>query len=382
MEKEQLRESIRNYFDYLLENSSAEAPMWNLEMVRSGKPNKWNYIDGCMIKAILQMYEYTGQERYFDFAKRFVDYFVQEDGSILTYKVEELNIDNINAGKNLFLLYEKTGEEKYKKAMDLIRSQIDEMPRTKSGNFWHKKIYPNQVWLDGLYMAQPFYMEYETKFNRMSGCMDSISQFENVEKFMKDPKTGLYYHGYDESREMYWADSVTGCSPNFWIRALGWFCASLVDTASVMHESLYYEYRYLQKMLKDLVDALIPFQDESGMFYQIIDKPEAEGNYLETSGTALIAYAILRGVRLGYLPDTYREYGEKAFWGIAQRYLEIKGPGELHLGGICLVAGLGGKDHRDGSLEYYFSEPVVSDDAKGVAPFFLAFTEILMAEKA
>ncbi len=381
MTKEESKSYIRNYFDYLLNNSSAERPMWNLEMVRSNRPNKWNYIDGCMIKAILQMYEHTGEERYFDFAKRFVDYFVKEDGSIETYRVEELNIDNINAGKNLFKLYEKTGDEKYKKALDLIRSQIDEMPRTKAGNFWHKLIYPNQVWLDGLYMAQPFYMEYETKFRGMSGCMDSIKQYENVEKLMRDEKTGLYYHGYDESREMYWADPETGCSPNFWIRALGWFAASLVDTASVMDESLYYEYRYLQDVLKNLVDSLLPYQDESGMFYQVIDHKEAEGNYLETSGTALIAYAILSGVRLGYLPQNYREYGEKAFWGIVDQYLEVTGPNELHLGGICLVAGLGGKDHRDGSLAYYFSEPVVSDDAKGVAPFFLAFTEILMAEK-
>ncbi|MCD7724212.1 MAG: glycoside hydrolase family 88 protein [Clostridiales bacterium] len=376
---EQKKDQILSYFNYLIDNSSAEAPLWNLEQIREKKPNKWNYIDGCMIKAVLQMYEFTGEEKYFTFAREFVDFFVKEDGTIATYQVEELNIDNINMGKNLFYLYDKTGEEKYKKALDLIRSQLDAMPRTKEGNFWHKQIYPNQVWLDGLYMAQPFYMEYEIRFHQMSGYMDVIRQYENVEKHMKDPKTGLYYHGYDESRQMYWADRETGCSPNFWVRALGWFAASLVDTASVMDESLYYEYRYLQRLLKDLIDALRPYQDQSGMFYQVIDKGEEPGNYLETSGTALIAYAILRGVRLGYLPKSYQEYGEKAFSGIVETYLREDGENILSLGGICLVAGLGGKTHRDGSLAYYFSEPVVENEAKGVAPFLLAFTEILMA---
>ena len=258
-----------------------------------------------------------------------------------------------------------------------MRTQLDTMPRTKEGSFWHKDIYPNQVWLDGLYMAEPFYMRYETKFRNMEKCNDVIHQFKNVEKYMKDEKTGLYYHGYDESREMYWADPKTGCSPNFWLRSLGWFSLALTETAMACDEALYYEKRYLIGLLEKLVDALIPFQDESGMFYQVPDKPDDERNYLETSGTALISYAILKAVRLGFISPRYAAVGEKAFDGICESYLSKNEDGTLKLGGICLVAGLGGAQHRDGSLEYYFSEPVVENEAKGVAPFLLAYTEIL-----
>ena len=374
---DQVKEQIQEYIDYLLENSDAEHPMWNKELVRWGKQNKWNYIDGCMITALLSLYEITGEERYYTFAKDFVDYFVQPDGTIRTYDVEEYNLDNINTASNLFFLYDKSGEEKYRLALDNVRKQLDGMPRTKEGSFWHKAIYPNQVWLDGLYMAEPFYMKYETRFRKMEKCQDVIHQFKNVEKYMKDPKTGLYYHGYDESREMYWADPVTGCSPNFWLRALGWFSLALVETSQATDETLYYEKRYLQKLFEDLVDALKPFQDESGMFYQVVNRSDAKGNYLETSGTALIAYAILKAVRLGYLAPRYREMGEKAFNGIVEKYLSKNEDGTLKLSGICLVAGLGGKAHRDGSLEYYFSEPVVENEAKGVAPFLLAYTEML-----
>ena len=380
--KTEVKNQINEYIEYLLDNSSAEKPMWNKELVLSGKQNKWNYIDGCMITALLSLYEMTGNERYFTFAKDFIDYFVQPDGSIRTYDVTEYNLDNINTASNLFFLYDKTGDEKYKLALDHVRTQLDTMPRTKEGSFWHKDIYPNQVWLDGLYMAEPFYMRYETKFRKMEKCSDVIHQFKNVEKYMKDPKTGLYYHGYDESREMYWADPVTGCSPNFWLRSLGWFSLALTETAQACDEALYYEKRYLIGLLEKLADALQPFQDETGMFYQVPDKKDAEGNYLETSGTALIAYAILKAVRLGFIAPRYAKMAEKAFDGICDAYLSKNEDGTLKLGGICLVAGLGGKQHRDGSLEYYFSEPVVENEAKGVAPFLLAYTEMLRRENA
>jgi unsaturated rhamnogalacturonyl hydrolase len=351
--------------------------MWNIEQIRSGKPNKWNYIDGCMINAVLSLYEFTGEKRYLDFADGFIGWFVNEDGTIKTYDPQEKNIDNINEARNLFRLYDLTGKEKYRKALDLVRSQLDLMPRTNEGSFWHKQIYPWQVWLDGLYMAQPFYMEYETRYNRMKGCIDSFQQFQRVRKYMRDPKTGLYYHGYDESREMYWADKETGCSPNFWLRALGWFTCALVDTTSLVDESLYFEYRTLLSMFQELCTALLNYQDEGGMFWQVVDHPGEEGNYLETSGTALLAYAFLKGVRLGYLDERFAAAGEKALDGIIERYLREDEQGNLELGGICLVAGLGGKQHRDGSREYYYSEPVVKNEAKGTAPFILAYTELL-----
>ena len=216
----------------------------------------------------------------------------------------------------------------------------------------------------------------------MKGCLDSYRQFMNVKKLMRDPETGLYYHGYDESRQMYWANPETGCSPNFWLRAMGWFLVAMVDVLERMDEQLYYEYRSIMAMLKDAAEAMVCFQDpDTGMFWQVIDKPGIPGNYLETSGTALFAYAMLKGVRLGYLPKRFAAYGEKAFYGTCDKYLGVSADGKLQLSGICLVAGLGGASHRDGSLEYYFSEPVVENDAKGVGPLLLAYTEVLAAKK-
>lgn len=383
MTHEEILQTLGKYVDYLIEGSTAAAPLWNIEMVRSGKPNKWNYIDGCMITACLSLYQTTGDEKFLTFSRHFLDYFVKSGGVIETYHVDEYNLDNINQGKNLFTLYDLTGKQRYRDAIETIRSQLETHPRTKEGNFWHKKIYPWQVWLDGTYMAQPFYMEYETRFNGMKGCLDSYRQFMNVKKHMRDPVTGLYYHGYDESRQMYWADPETGCSPNFWLRAMGWFLVAMVDVLERMDEQLYYEYRSIMAMLKDAAEAMLKFQDpETGMFWQVIDKPGVPGNYLEASGTALFAYAMLKGARLGYLPKRFAAYGEKAFYGTCDKYLGVSDDGKLQLSGICLVAGLGGASHRDGSLAYYFSEPVVENDAKGVGPLLLAYTEILAAQKS
>lgn len=372
---------IEKYIDELMEKSTPDRPIWNIEKILQGVKSKWNYIDGCMIKAILEMYAITKDEKYFKFADAFIDYKVREDGTIDGYDINELNIDNINAGKTLFELYDLTGKEKYRKAIDLVYSQIENMPRTEEGNFWHKNIYPNQVWLDGLYMCQPFYMEYETRFNDRKNYADIFNQFAQVIKNMRDSETGLYYHAYDSSREMFWCDKVTGLSQNFWLRALGWYSMALLDTldkADVSSDDTYKEaYENMKKAFVELMDAMLRYQDESGMWYQVVNVGGMEKNYLETSGSAIMAYALLKGVRLGFLPESYRENGKKAFQGICDRYLSTDDEGNLHLGGICLVAGLGGSGMRSGTFDYYMSEPVVKDDAKGVGPFLLAYTEML-----
>lgn len=369
---------LDEYINYLMDHSDSEHPAWNLEMIRSGKNNKWNYIDGCMITGILELYEITGEARYLDFADRFLSGFVEEDGSIRTYDVEEYSLDNVNPAKNLITMYGLTGKEKYRKAIELVRSQLSTMPRTPEGNFWHKLIYPNQVWLDGIYMALPFYMEYEKRFDGQKDCQDICRQIANVEIRMRDPKTGLYYHGYDASRKMYWADPDTGCSPNFWLRAEGWFIRGLVDVLEIMKDlPMQAESVHLQHMLLDLARALSKYQDPSGLWYQLIAVPELEGNYLETSGTALISAALLKAVRLGFLPESFRAIGEKAFYGIVDHRLTKNADGTPCVTGICLVAGLGGEQHRDGSVAYYLSEPVVQNDAKGVGPLLLAYTEML-----
>ena len=369
---------LDEYIDYLMDHSDSEHPAWNLEMIRSGKCNKWNYIDGCMITGILERYEITGEARFLDFADRFMSGFVEEDGRIRTYDPAEYSLDNVNPAKNLFTLYDLTGKEKYRKALELVRSQLSTMPRTPEGNFWHKLIYPNQVWLDGIYMALPFYMEYEKRFDAQKDCEDICRQIANVEIRMRDPKTGLYYHGYDASRKMYWADPDTGCSPNFWLRAEGWFILGLVDVLEIMQDlPMQAESVHLQHMLLDLAKALSKYQDPSGLWYQLIALPELEGNYLETSGTALISAALLKAVRLGFLPESFRAVGEKAFYGIVDHRLTKNTDGTPCVTGICLVAGLGGEQHRDGSVAYYLSEPVVQNDAKGVGPLLLAYTEML-----
>ena len=375
-------EILDRYIDELLEKSTPQAPIWNIEKIRMGKPSTWNYIDGCMIKAILELYDIKDDKKFLEFADNFIDYFVRDDGSIASYDPQEYNIDNVNAGKTLFDLYKLTGKEKYRKAIETIYGQVKTQPRTASGNFWHKKIYPNQVWLDGMYMGQPFYMQYEVEYNNCENCMDSFNQFMNVYKKMRDPKTGLYYHAYDESKEMFWADKETGLSQNFWLRALGWYSMALVDSIEIMPDSFKEQRDKLAEIYRELIDSMLKFQDESGMWYQVVDKGGEDKNYLETSGSAIFAYSIMKSVRMGILDESYFKYGEKAFNGTCDKYLSEK-DGELQLGGICLVAGLGpeNKPNRDGTYEYYMSEPIVENDAKGVAPLILAYIEILIMEK-
>ena len=368
---------LDRYIDQLLEKSTPQAPVWHLETIRAGKKPSWNYMDGCMIKAIIELYHITKNEKYLQFADDFIDYFVNDDGSIQSYDPKEYNLDNVNAGKTLFDLYQLTGKEKYRKAIDTVYSQLQGQPRTSTGNFWHKMIYPNQIWLDGLYMAQPFYMQYEVTYNDCKNCADSFNQFENVYNLMRDTRNGLYYHAYDDSRQMFWCDKVTGLSSNFWLRALGWYAMALIDTMEIMPESLSKEKARLNAIYKELIDSMLPYQDEeTGMWYQVVNRGGIKPNYLETSGSAIFAYAIMKSVRLGFLDESYFQYGEKAFSGICRTYLSEEN-GELQLGGICLVAGLGNKEMREGTFDYYMREPIVKNEAKGVAPLILAYIEIM-----
>ncbi|HCL01962.1 MAG TPA: glycosyl hydrolase family 88 [Lachnoclostridium phytofermentans] len=372
---------IVKYINELLDKSTPEVPMWNIEKIKSGEKSEWNYIDGCMIKAVLEMYAITKEEKYLKFADEFIDYRVDDEGNISGYEVEKFNIDDVNAGKTLFELYDLTGKEKYRKAINIIYKQVKTQPRTREGNFWHKLIYPQQVWLDGLYMGQPFYMEYETRFNDKKNYADIFHQFFNVYEMLRDEKTGLYYHAFDSSREMFWCDKETGLSKHFWLRALGWYAMALLDTLDKCEPTGYEkEYEKLKQIFIEYMEAILKYQDESGMWYQIPDMGGRERNYLETSGSSIMAYALLKGVRLGFLPESYRENAKKAMDGICEKYLHTE-EGKMSLGGICLVAGLGGKQMRDGTYDYYMSEPIVKDDAKGVGPFLLAYTEMLRLQK-
>jgi len=372
--------AIERYVEQIMAGSTPDKPLWNIEKIAQGKINGWNYIDGCMMIALLNLYRITGEKRYFDFAEHFLDYYVQEDGSLLGYKEEDYNLDNLCEGRPLFHVYTATGKEKYRWAIEKLHGQLLRQPRTKEGNFWHKAIYPHQVWLDGLYMAQVFHAIYTTRFEDRQGYADILRQYKTVREHMFDPETGLYRHGWDSSGTAFWCGS-DGRSQNPWLRSLGWFAASLVDVAG----QVVLEERPLRDELTSLAQELAPnlekyIDPRSGMLWQVPDQVGREGNYPETSGSAMVAYFFLKGARLGLLDPAYSEKGEAIFRSICKTYL-TETDGKLNLGGICLVAGLGPENNRrrDGTYEYYISEPVVENDAKGLAPFLMCYTELLLS---
>ena len=376
-----MHETIEQYILELIRRSTPRKTAWNLEKIRAGKDVEWNYIDGCMLTALLAMTEITGDDRYLDFVKEVADSFVGEDGTIDTFKPENHALDDYSEGRILFPLYLRTEEEKYRKAAEMLHSCLMEQPRTDEGNFWHKQIYPNQVWLDGTYMALPFLAMYENTFGK-GEIRDVMDQLRVVRRRMRDPETGLYYHGYDASRKAFWADPETGLSRNFWLRAIGWYSLALTDLIELIPKGME-EHEELADTLRDLMESISAYADpETGMYWQVVDQGGREGNYPETSGSAMIAYAMLKGARLGALEERFREQGRKTFDGILRNHLKVR-DGMIGLDNICLVAGLGPEKNRrrDGTYEYYISEPVVCDDAKGAAPFVLCYTEIRRLEK-
>ena len=376
-----MNETIERYIRELIRRSTPRRTAWNLEKIREGKDVSWNYIDGCMLTALLAMTEITGDDRYAAFVEKVADSFVREDGSIDTFRPEKHALDDYNEGRILFPMYARTENEKYRKAAEMLHRSLMNQPRTEEGNFWHKEIYPNQVWLDGTYMALPFLAMYENTFGK-GEIRDIMEQLRNVRKKMRDPETRLYYHGYDASRKAFWADPETGLSKNFWLRAIGWYSLALTDLAEMIPKGME-EREELAETLRELMESISAYADpETGMYLQVVDGAGREGNYPETSGSAMIACAMLKGARLGVLDETFRGLGRKTFDGIVRNHLKVR-DGMVGLDNICLVAGLGPEDNRrrDGSYEYYISEPVVSNDAKGSAPFVLCYTEIRRLEK-
>ena len=366
---------IDKYIDRLIADTKPDAPIWNIENIRHGKAPAWNYIDGCMMTSLYSIYQSTGDKKYLDFIDNFVDYYVFDDGTIRGYDLETYNLDNINEGRILFDLYKETGKEKYSKAIELLHNQLLSQPRIAIGNFWHKKIYPNQVWLDGLYMAQVFSARYSCERSGRD-YSDVVTQFTNVYEHMYDKNKRLYYHGWDYSKQAFWADKRTGLSRSFWLRADGWYTVGLVDAISYIDDESARD--KLSRIFRTTIDGLEGYIDHDGdMFYQVIDQGARQGNYLETSGSAMIAYAMMKGARLGIIDKRFAAVGKRVFDGICKKYLG-ESNGVLNLGGICLVAGLGPENNRrrDGTFEYYISEPVVENDAKGTGPFVMAYTEV------
>ncbi|MDX6191776.1 glycoside hydrolase family 88 protein [Flavobacterium sp. Fl-318] len=344
-------------------------------MIDDSKTPKWDYVHGLVLHGIEELYKKNPDPRYKAYVRGYVDALVQEDGTINTYELDKYNIDLVVPGRLLFDVYATTKEEKYLKALQLLRKQLSEQPRTKSGGFWHKQIYPNQMWLDGLYMGEPFYAQYTVTFEDGKNLDDVAKQFEQIQLHATDPKTGLLYHGWDESKEMPWANKETGNSPNFWSRALGWYAMALVDVLDYFPKE-HPKQKELVKYLNSVSASLAKYQDQSGLWYQVTDKGGKEGNYLEASGSSMFAYAFAKGANKGYLPAKYKKLANKAFDGLTQQLIKTDADGGITLTQACQVAGLGGKPYRDGSYDYYVNEKKKDNDPKATGPFILAALEL------
>lgn len=341
---------------------------------RPGMMN-WHYEHGLVLFASLQAADFHKDASIYPWVYSMYSPLIGEDGTIATYREGEYNLDQINAGRALFTLADKSGEARFSLAQDRLWSQLKHQPRTRSGVYWHKEIYPWQIWLDGLYMEGPFKTEYAKRHDDAEGMADVVNQLVITYETLCDEKTGLLYHAFDESRGQRWSDIVTGRSPHYWSRAIGWYCMATLDVLDFLPASMSEERAKLEDILRKLAPAIAAYQDESGMWYQVPDCQSAEGNYLETSASSMFAYTYFKGVRNGILDKSYKAVAEKTLNGIIKKYLREDEHGELHLGGICTVAGLGGNPYRDGSLKYYFQERVAEDDFKGVGPFILACLE-------
>jgi unsaturated rhamnogalacturonyl hydrolase len=336
----------------------------------------WHYEHGLLVMAINKVAMITGEPRFRCFVSEWIDKFVRPDGDIINYCMDDFNLDQINQGKLLFQPYKQTGEERYRKALELLREQLKKQPRTSSGGFWHKKVYPHQIWLDGVYMAGPFLAEYARCFDEPALFDDVTRQLILIEERTRDPRSGLLYHAWDESRQQKWADPITGRSPHFWGRAIGWFVMAIVDVLDHLPREQAHRQELIE-ILNRTVRALLRVQDEeTGLWFQVLDLPDRAGNYREASASAMFVYAFAKGVRKGYLPPDYLSAARRGYNGLLRALIKIDSEGLLTIEGVCSVAGLGGKPYRDGSFRYYVSEQVVPNDPKGVGPFILAALEM------
>lgn len=348
-----------------------------LWMAENASSPTWSYTFGLVAKAMIELSKESGNERYFDYARQYADMLIADDGSIATYRMTSYNIDHISPGKILFDLYEQTGDPKFKKAIDTLYAQLQSQPRTSEGGFWHKLKYPHQMWLDGIYMASPFLAQYAAYYQKPELYDDVVNQVTTIARHTYDPKTSLFYHGWDESRQQYWADKESGTSPGFWSRSMGWYGAALVDLLDYLPADHAGRDSVIQ-IVQTLAAGIQRYQDpESGVWYQVTDQGDREGNYLESSASSLFVYFLAKAVNKGYIDPHYRTVAEKGFDGIIRNFIREEEDGTYSITHCCTVAGLGGDGkRRDGSFEYYISEPVIDNDPKSIGSFILAALEM------
>lgn len=361
---------------------STNKQKWSIRMTESAiykfpeLRGRWAYDYGVLSRGIERSYLSSKDQRYFDYIKENMDHFVGDDGQIRYYDLEQYNIDYINNGKALLFLYKETKEEKYKLAVDLLRKQLHTHPRNSDGGFWHKKIYPSQMWLDGLYMGAPFYAEYSKLFNEPDSFDDVANQIILMNKHAKDPKSGLLYHGYDEAKTQKWADKETGCSPHFWGRALGWYAMTLVDVLDYLPED-HKNRKEIIEIARSLYASIALVQDKSlGVWYQVLDQQDKEGNYKEASSSCMFVYAITKAVRKGYISHIYLDIATQGMKGILNNFIQEDEEGYLNLIDTVYCSGLGGTPYRDGTYEYYISEGKEVNNLLGIGAFIQACAEL------
>jgi len=336
---------------------------------------KWEYTPTLMARAFVELYNETGDTTYLNHAQRFADQFIGEDGAILTYKQSLYNMDRIQGGNFLILLNEINPQPQYLTAIETLRDQLRNQPRTAEGGFWHKQVYEHQMWLDGLFTGTTFYARYAAWKPEPEAWSDIANQFLTVDKHTRKAN-GLNHHGWDESRLMAWSDSVTGCSAESWGRAEGWYVMALVDVLELMPADQP-ERPELIAILNRVMEALMAVQDkDTHLWYQVPDKGDQEGNYLESTCSAMYCYAMAKGVRIGVLDKNYKKEAQQVLEGLKAHKIVTNEDGTLSLIDCCAVAGLGGNPFRDGTYDYYIHERIRKDDPKGVAPLILACLEL------
>ena len=358
----------------LAESEMVRCPeAWQLDFQ---KRLKWDYCHGLELRAMLDLYDRYGDSRFYDYALAYADTMVNADGTIKTYHREEFSIDRINSGKLFFRIYEQAKDEKYEKALALLRSQLDEHPRNADGGFWHKKVYPHQVWLDGVYMGTPFLAEYAYRHNQVKDYADVVNQILMAARHTYDPATGLYRHACDVSRQQRWADPTTGQSAHTWGRAMGWYAMAIVDALDFIPRQEAGRDSVLD-ILSNIATQLARYQDpKTGLWYQVMDRSGDEGNYTEATCSAMFTYALFKAVRMGYIDKSYQQTAERGYQGIVQNLLFTTDDGLLNIDRCCAVAGLGGdNNYRSGDYDYYIHETVRANDPKAIGPFILAELE-------
>lgn len=342
---------------------------------------KWNYTTGLELKSFMDAADRYDLPEVVAYVKEWADTMATEKGEVFGYKKSNYNVDHICPARIYFDLHDMYGDQdkRYRRVTRMIREQIDSQPRTQSGEFWHKQIYPNQVWLDGFYMALPFYAEYTKRYapkeQRDSLFADIVHQFVAGAENTYDPATGLFRHAWDESKSMFWCDPQTGLSAHAWGRATGWYAIALVEVLDYLPED-HPGYKTLIGQLNYFVEVLPKWADpKTGMWYQVLDCPDRKGNYQEATCSIMFTYAFLKGLRKGYIDDSHADYIKGLYQKFIDRFIKENPDGTISMTDCCAVGGLGGKQMRKGDFDYYLSEPIIDNDCKGVGPFIWASLE-------